>query len=261
MLIPVTGLRKIILDDSLIQQFAAHELVQQGDSNIRRPNSHNLVRQKMRSVANILCESQKKDNTISSMMDLISPGNFKAFIAACKKVAVENNQQGKTLGGYFRRIILLKISMAIEKESADQQREAEQFRYLMDAHFLSQVSGPAAKRQRMKNIAKADDIPLADDMKKFSDYLKKEISEVTDVSSDAQSARLSKLLLAYLIHFNKRRPMEVAEITTQAFISEALREIHDNKEIIDSLTFSEQVLAKRLVAQIQTPSLYTYLHN
>lgn len=115
-----------------------------------------------------------------------------------------------TIGGYLEQVILLKISAAIQLGDADLQGKAKQFKFLIDAHFLSEVSAVAGKRQRVKKLSKTEDLPLQSDMNKLSDYLKQEICKIT---TESESLRLSKLTLSYLILYNKQRPTEVAEIT------------------------------------------------
>lgn len=237
-----SGLRAIVHSDVLIRSLARHELLRQGDRDMRRPNAFNVIRQKLRATANILAEARKIEADIRTMSDLLTPKHFNSAMGACRAISKKNEQMGLTIGGYLKHVILLKISAAIQTSSSDLQQEAEQFRYLMDAHFLSEVSAVAGKRQRLKRITKQEELPLHTDMNKLSDYLKDEIQKLVDPTD---SLRLSKLAMAYLTLFNKRRPMEVAEITTQAYIEEALRNIDDNKEILDSLTYAERVMAKR----------------
>lgn len=56
-------------------------------------------------------------------------------------------------------------------------------------------------------------LPLDADLKKINDYLTSKITEyeVQDVQ------QLKQCILAYLIMFNFRRPMEVAELTVADF--------------------------------------------
>lgn len=235
-------LRGIIHADPLILSMARHEILRQGERELRRPNCLNPIRQKLRGSANVLAKSQDIDKSINTMSDLFKPSNFETFLTACRGIAANNDQMGLTIGGYIKQLLLLKISTAIQNDQPDSQRETEQFRFLMDAHFLSVVSSVAGKRQRMKKISRPDELPLHGDMNKLAVYLKKEISKISDPK---QSPRLSKLVLAYLILYNKRRPMEVSEITSKSFIKEAMRDIHDNEEIMNSLSFAEKVMAKR----------------
>ena len=57
---------------------------------------------------------------------------------------------------------------------------------------------------------------------------------------------LRKLCCAYLILFNKRRPMEVAEIKTETYLLEIKKDIADNEEIKRSLSAAENEMAGRL---------------
>lgn len=235
----IAGLRSIILKDRLIQDFARNLILRSGGEELRRPNAFNPLRQKLRAVALLLSESRKTDRDIEDMDTLLSPKFFQPFLNASKTVATQNDQMGLTIGSYIKQLILLKISRAIQTNDMTKQTEAERFRYLMDAHFLSEVTSVAGKRQRLKRINRPEELPLSSDLADLSAYLKEQIMTTNDVN------RLAKLCLCYLIVFNKRRPMEVAEITTEAYITEIQRPIEDNPEILNSLEFTERLMAER----------------
>ena len=150
---------------------------------------------------------------------------------------------GLTIGGYIKKIVLLKISTAIVEDSSNMQREAEQFRYLFDAHFTSQVSAVAGKKQQLKRIDMPEDLPLFEDMQVLGTYIKKQISQI----AKNETVRLSKLILAYLVMYNKRRPFEVAEIERDTYIRQAYKSVQDNKEILASLSYAERLMATRSV--------------
>lgn len=235
----IAGLRSIILKDRLIQDFARNLILRSGGEELRRPNAFNPLRQKLRAVALLLSESRKTDRDIEDMDTLLSPKFFQPLLNASKTVATQNDQMGLTIGSYIKQLILLKISRAIQTNDMTKQTEAERFRYLMDAHFLSEVTSVAGKRQRLKRINRPEELPLSSDLADLSAYLKEQIMTTNDVN------RLAKLCLCYLIVFNKRRPMEVAEITTEAYITEIQRPIEDNPEILNSLEFTERLMAER----------------
>lgn len=206
---------------------------------LRRANAFNPLRQKLRASATILLESRRIALEITDMNNLLSPQYFKVFITACKTISSRNNQMGLTIGSYVKQLILLKISKGIQTDNELMKKEAENFRYLMDAHFLSEVSAVAGKTQRLKQINKADDLPLSSDLQKLSTYLKEELRKTTNCQ------RIAKLALSYLVLYNKRRPMEVAELTTESFLTEIGRQITDNSEVLASLSYTERLMATR----------------
>lgn len=236
-------MRDVVLDDNLIKDFARNELLRQGDASIRRPTAFNPIRQKLRALANCVSQANSLDPGIESMTHLISPKKFNVFIKVCTNIANTNNQMGLTIGGYIKKIVLLKISTAIVEDSSNMQREAEQFRYLFDAHFTSQVSAVARKKQRLKRIDMPEDLPLFEDMQVLGTYIKKQISQI----AKNETVRLSKLILAYLVMYNKRRPFEVAEIERDTYIRQAYKSVQDNKEILASLSYAERLMATRSV--------------
>lgn len=235
----VTGLRSLIVKDDLIKDFGRHLLMRLGGKELRRPTAFNPLRQKLRSSATILLESRKLVPGITDMSSLLTPIYFKAFITACKTISMRNEQMGLTIGSYVKQLILLKISKSIQTGDENMQKNTENFRYLMDAHFLSEVSSVAGKTQRLKRINKVEELPLSSDLYKLSTYLKEELTKASDPN------RISKLACAYLTLYNKRRPMEVSEITTKSFKTEIERPIVDNPEVLASLSLTERLMGSR----------------
>ena len=214
----------------------------QGDTSIRRANAFNPMRQRRRACANRTAEVKKMDGNVKVTIMLIQPQNYPTFIAACNNITAKNNQMGLTIGGYMKKLILLKTSSAIISEDGQLQNEAEKFRYLFDAHFTSQVSAVAGRKLRLKRLDRPEDLPEFTDMSILASHCKEEMRKA---SGQNDTVRLSNVALAYLILYNKRRPFEVAELRRTTYIAEAYKSIKDNHEILASLTYAERVMATR----------------
>ena len=217
-------------------------MLRQGDTSIRRVNAFNPMRQKLRACANILAEVQKLDGNVKHTIMLIHPKNFSTFNTACNNITAKNNQMGLTIGGYMKKLILLKTSSAIISEDGQLQNEAEKFRYLFDAHFTSQVSAVAGRKLRLKRSDRPEDLPEFADMSILASHCKEEMRKA---SGQNDTVRLSNVALAYLILYNKRRPFEVAELRRTTYIAEAYKSIKENHEILVYPTYAERVMATR----------------
>lgn len=171
-------------------------------------------------------------------MEYTTPEYFDNVVKAAKALAITSPQLGIAIGHYLRHIILLKISRAILSNNPTVRKLADDFKMLMEAHWNSQVASVTRRRQKLLKLNKADEIPETDDLVKFSEYLKHQLKE------EVRSAEVAKLCMTLLILFNKRRPLEVAELTKNDF-----RTISDdgstNKEVLHSLTETERMLVKR----------------
>lgn len=235
----VVGVEAIVRNDALIQDFAVELLGRLGTASERRSTDFNNIKTKVRSVARLCHQIRMATDTSCEMMEYISPTYFRATIAATKELALVSPQLAIALGHYLRSLVLLKISHAIASEDETSRKQADDFKYLMEAHWKSQVTTVTRRRQRLLKLNKEDQIPETSDLIEFSQFLKKR------ATLDLSDMDLAKCCLTQLILFNKRRPMEVAELTKENYRQLGNRNETDNEEVLASLTKSERTLAKR----------------
>lgn len=218
--------------------FAKHMIQRLGPIDIRRPHDITPVRTKVRTVARLLMLVKQYDDKLS-MTELLKPQHFEELVRAGSNLAKQNPQIGLTIGGYIKQLMLLKISEAIKTNDFQKEEETKKFQYLFDAHWNSAITSVANKQQRYQRINIQHELPLTSDLRDFSEWLKTQILKETEVE------RLRKLIMTYLILFNKRRPMEVAELTITNYRLEN-SQTH-NHEVMNSLSETEKILAKRYI--------------
>ena len=224
-------------------QFAKDKLARLGNEEERRPTDLNVIRTKMRSIARLLLKVREITRTKLSLSDYLKPQYFDAFVEAAK-ILSKSPRLGLCLGHYLRTLILLKISGGIVSGVKEEREEADDFKHLFEAHWSARVASVAGRRQKLRRLNASEDLPLTEDLVRLSEFNKNIIETEYDNLN-----KLSKYCLAQLILFNKRRPMEVAELTKQDF-----RHIEDyqqdNAEVMKSLDKTESLLTQRCASML-----------
>lgn len=238
------GTVHVILRDDLIRLFAVHQSARYGDEFLRSRDI-NLIRTKIRSIARLVIElEQQTGRTLSRIGDYLTPRHYD-LVTSCVRALGEKRspQLALTLGHYVKQLTLLKIAESIKQEKKAMLVDAENFLRLFNASWCQTVSSSTSRIQRLRKLQKTVELPTADDIVKLSQFIRDETLEATH-NEDVQ--RLKKLTLAGLILFNKRRPMEVEELTYADFKRAKQRKKDDHtSEIVQSLSTSETMVAKR----------------
>lgn len=210
-----------------------------------RQKDINLIRTKARSIARLVIELEKETGLSQSLLrDYLKPRYFDA-VANCVRRLGENEspQLALALGHYVKQLNLLKIGEAIKEGRNSTLMEAEQFARLMEASWSQTVASAMIKRQRMNKLQQEIKLPTADDISKLSRYIRIETEEAI---FSKNRERVKKLVLSGLILFNKRRPMEVEELTFSDYRRAKSKQSDDyTKEIEDNLSVVEATVAKR----------------
>lgn len=231
------GVVQCIQNDVLIQSFCHNLLGRLGRPEEQRRTDVNIIRNKLRSVARLVLRMREITSTNKDLNGYLVPGHFDEIVLAAKDLS-DSPQLTLTLGHYVKQTCMLKMSAAIKTNNPYMRKEAEDVIYLFNAHWLAQVSSVASRRQRLLKLNKPEPLPETEDLKALSEFLR----GVIESTDDRQ--KLSKACLAQLILFNKRRPMEVAEITKEDFQSISMKQ-QDNQEMLQSLDTTEALLVKR----------------
>ena len=175
---------------------------------------------KMRLLGRLTMAVQRKIGESTSLFDLLQPRHFDHFVEACNSLSNSSPQLAITAGHYLKYVLLLKVSCCIKEDRDVEQLNAEKFQRLFEAHWKTDVAAKATRKMRTRNIIGnvTNELPLSDDIRKLNRYLREKIACLSSTAGSANC--LSKVLLASLIVFNRRRPMEVAEMKVQHFEGE-----------------------------------------
>lgn len=236
-----TGVLDVIQRDVLIQIYALNQLDRLGEGK-PRDRDLNVIRTKIRSMARLII---KLESTLglnsTTMTDYLKPQRYDQVAKAVKLLGSEKSPQlAIALGHYVKQLNLLKIGRGIKLCQEQMVTEGERFMRLYEASWCHTVASSTNKTQRLRKIKKVTELPLTTDIMTLSQYIANQVLTTTE------SNRLKKIILSGLLLFNKRRPMEVQELTIADF-KRAIDRVNDpyTQEIVSNLTKSESAIAKR----------------
>lgn len=235
------GVVEVIRNDPLIRTFGRHQLERLGDADVRYSDLNN-IRSKLRSIAKLyICLKEVLPNK-KGMSSMIDPSCYESFVQTVRKSMSKSKQLAFTLGIYIKQLTLLKIAEAIKESNRREKENAEEFLQVYSATWNSRVSSAVAKQQRLATLSRVPELPLEEDLVILNKFIEEEIGKTEDI------VRLKKLVLSSLILFNKRRPMEVHDMTIADFqrANNSINDPHD-KAIVGKLTATERAIANRQV--------------
>lgn len=198
----------------------------------------NNIRSKLRAVARLLILLREETHETNSLSEFFKPKYYEAFECCVLKIRETNKQLAFTVGNYVKQLCIMNISMCIRKDNFDLQKLSKNFLNEYNSSWGA-IASSTTRMQRKSKINRKEDLPTMDDLKKLYNYLQEEIEK-----SAESYTNLQKVVLAYLILFNKRRPAEVANVTISDFrISLEMQE--DREEIFAGLSPVERSMAQR----------------
>lgn len=222
--------------DKLIRIFARHQI-------FRKPQTltwseTNNVRCKLRFLGRLLKELHRQTATTLLFDQLLKPEHFDAFRSAVLEIRKENKQAAFTLGPYIRKLCLLNISDAIKLRDKGRRDDSKDFLDLFNAEWTETVSSSTIRMQQDSKLNKKVTLPLASDLDTLTKYIEKEMKQ------EQSYTRLQKLVMTWLILFNKRRPAEVAGVKIDEYRLSFNNE-EDREEIFQNLSVEEKAVAAR----------------
>ena len=244
---------RLCRNDELIISFG-QKLYRKAGNNVRQ---HQYVKQKMREVGRLLLTLRGLDDTIITLKDCIHPAKFKLIcdgvraVSGYKDGTYEKPSLALKLGHSLKKCGNLLRSNAIQNEDKNLQQKAEDFLILIENDWNSEVSHQSLNTLSERKYNKPQNIPLAEDIKKLNDFLRKEAAvqvEQMKANPGVKAWReLCEVTLTQVVLFNRRRSGEVEQMTLKNFtkgIANANGSIQE--EIRQSLTKFEQELAKHM---------------
>lgn len=233
----------MIEGDPLIKIFGENQLLRMGGANLRHAEVNN-IRNKLRSLARLLIVLRERTNATMNFEHLLKPKYYDMFREAVSRLSVESPQLGLTLGHYIKQINLLNMAEAIKLSNSSRLECSEKFKRLLEANWTATVSASAAKVQRLRKLNTEATLPSTKDLVKLTNHIKSKVPELT---KNRDVPNLKKYVLCGLILFNKRRPMEVAELTVADYNIAMAKQDDVIDECMESLSQSEKLIAKRYI--------------
>lgn len=241
------GLDEILKEDMLIRRFGFQQIGRLGTQKKQRERDIHRLRNKLKILA-MLCQNIRQlSGSNHSMYEYIRPQYFKMFLRATKQLTANAPSLALHIEHHIKQLVMLKMSESVAKGVQLHRVHADEFKDLIDANWRTQfpVLTPRGQLKALARLSQGNELPTAADLVKATEYIKEKIS------AEANAYELSKLCLALLILFNKRKSTDVAELRKEDF-----KTIHkcqkENADVIKSLDNTEKALANRycLVGQL-----------
>lgn len=215
----------VVRNDFLILQLSQSLYNKHGSD----PTKFEYIRQKVREVGRLLL-SMKKKFSILSFEDALKPNNFYKVIEAVKDVAgyEEKSHSYKTpslalkLGHSLNKIADIILCRAIAGEDDALTKAAERFKRLCSSEWAEHVSHAALATLSKSKFNKPSTIPFTHDVQLLHQCLEKKSADAFENLKNQESsqayAELTKVTLAQVIIFNRRRAGEVSKMTLECFM-------------------------------------------
>lgn len=217
---------RVVKYDSLILEYGQKLFNKHGHD----PHQYNYIRCKLRELGRLVLELRvSSDNANSYLEDFIQPSKFKQVTESVKVIAGYNTESNSyttpslalKLGHSLRKCTLISQSKAIESGSADKIQMSKAFMKLMNINWTDEMSTQALRTLSELKRNKPKMLPLANDVRLLSEFLKEKGKSEANVLEKGTSQEslldswksLRDIVLTRLIVFNRRRQGEVAQLT------------------------------------------------
>jgi hypothetical protein len=210
-----------IRHDTLIIKFGEKMCLKHGHLKSQHPYIRNALRELGRFLLVL-----KKTHSHCNLEDFLKPPLFMSTVEAARNLAGFNKDTNKystpslalKIGHKLRKCCLIVKAEALQREDQTKIESADRFFSLMEMNWEHYVSSNAHRTLIDNKKNKVNLLPLSDDVKRFSDFLRHEITESiqqlkTSPSCKPTYQQLQKSLLALVILFNRRRAGEASKMS------------------------------------------------
>lgn len=217
----------------------------------------NMIRAKLRLAGRVLHALKTINTEVTDFASIYHPKRYKSLIEAIKivgKYDSSTNEFGSpatsasaiTAVKQIGRILKLEY---MEKENAESVKRTKNFLFLMDSEFSSIINKRVKECQMKRRRDKDHKIPSKEDVRLLAMYVKSErdscLEALTANFSFVNWVKLSKLTIASIIVFNRRRTGESQNILVSDFEKRESMNRTSNQELFESLSEESKKVAKR----------------
>ena len=240
---------RIVKSDSLILKLGEKMFKRHGHDK----EQYSILRTRMRELARLLRSLRHTSGKPNASLDeFINPSQFQAVLEATKDITGFSSQENtfKTpslslkIGHALKKCCKIMEGEALESGDEDKQRRSASFHQLIEMNWNDEISTHALRTigERKRNKVKL--LPLTKDVKLLNEHLKtkgKDAHDALNASHNNATAwmDLSRISLALIILFNRRRQGEVSKMT----ISDLNQQHSGNEEdVVNALSSFEKTL-------------------
>ncbi|XP_077073859.1 uncharacterized protein LOC143738123 [Siphateles boraxobius] len=241
-----------VKNDHCIMEFGKHLYNRLGAD----VSKHEYIRQKLRELGR-LCLHGREVTPLQTIKDYVTPENFMLAVTAVRHTAGFNEETSKyktaslalKLGHGLKNVSMLLETDAMMKGDSDGATAARCFRQVYDARWNELISAKALQGLTESKWNSPQLLPFTEDVKTLHCYLDdKQRQFYSDLKSECSSsnwANLTKVTLAQVILFNRRREGEVSKMLVSTFILRDQSEPHADVNV--ALSELEKSLCKHFV--------------
>jgi hypothetical protein len=227
---------RCVKQDPLILRFGEKLCLKHGHNK----SQHQYIRNSLRELGRLLLV-MKTSHTLRNLEDFLKPPLFMSVIEAAREVSgfnkVTNTYSTPSLalkiGHRLKKCCLILKAEALQQEDQVKLEAANGFYSLLEIDWKHHVSSNALRSLNENRKNKVNLLPLTEDVKCFSDFLRCEIKRcVQSVKTEPECRQtymqLQKSLLALLILFNRRRAGEASKMTLSEYQASLLCSNYEN---------------------------------
>lgn len=216
-----------------------------------------MIRGHLRLVGRFLHELKRIEPEISDLAAAYQPKYFDQAIEAIQNVARFDPDDGEygAPGSATKCVTIIKrigrvlMSEYIKRDDREEQRITQNFMTLMESDIHGMINKTANRNQNERKRLKKVNLPVMDDMKQLAQYLQTESSKCYSKlakSFDYKNwLQLSKLTLASIIVFNRKRVGDTENILVKEFEHREVMNEETNEQLFLDLSEESKEIAKQ----------------
>ena len=242
---------EIVRTDHVIRRYAGLRMASLGAEEVQKVNDVYRVSQGARTLARLVKEARKKKCQMT-MNKLLTVDHFDLIVECVKTLTYEKERPSLTLGRFMGNLLghalQSKRGIALRNRDDRSYEETKKFQELFGEEWNLRVNSSAVKLINKKKRSQVETIPLTEDLKNLTNFIKDKLRETTtdlqNSPSQANWKNVAKFSLVRLLLFNKRRVSEVAELKVEDFLNRPIW-MQEEGEIEKSLSTTDRLLASR----------------
>ena len=232
---------RYILNDPTLCSYGRNECLRLGSIQEKH------IRDRLRTVGTF-CLEYHQQHGISDyyVKDILKTCNFPNIFKVAQMAFGKSLTPATRLGHYFKELIFILKNNAIFDQDSSMKSQLDDLFFLIDKDW-NLITAPN-KRKLKEQKPTVVDMPVTNDIKIFLNYLTCEITQNIEELKLSKTpnnfSSLNKLVLAYLIVFNRRREGEVSKVKLATYTNKPNYNDLETDTIQETLSPIEKHLSK-----------------
>ncbi|XP_052806669.1 uncharacterized protein LOC128235921 [Mya arenaria] len=236
--------------DPLIIQFGERKYERTG----KHAHTHQYISQKLRVLGRLVLSVTEMDSHITKLSQCLSAQKWELLLDGIKHVAnydklsqtFSKPSLAQKLGHYLKKCAKIVKNNARKLGENETAEVINDFLEVYDDEWTDRIGSQAFASQADANYNKVQRLPLVQDVQKLNIFIKKQIQQTIEASEpdDIKLTKLSKLCLADIILFNRKRSGEAQRLTSDAYTKATSADTPVDEDVKGCLTKFEQSLCE-----------------